>query len=59
VDGGWAEFSAIPACAFLLLFGLLTLQQEWRAHGGAAAMLAAAPGLLGCGVVALAAAAVR
>lgn len=56
---GWAEFSAIPACAFLLLFGLLTLQQEWKARGGASAMIAAAPGLLGCGAVALATSVVR
>ena len=55
----WAEFSAIPACAFLLLFGLLTLQQEWRVKGGASAMKAAAPGLLGCGAVALATGVVR
>jgi zinc transporter ZupT len=58
-DQSWIEFSAAPACAFLLLFGLLTLEQEWRAHGVAAAMKAAAPGLLGCGAVALTAAVVR
>ncbi len=59
VDRAWVEMSAAPACAFLLLFGLLTLQQEWRARGGAAAMKAAAPGLIGCGAVALAASMVR
>jgi zinc transporter ZupT len=59
VDRGWMEMSAAPACAFLLLFGLLTLQQEWRLRGGAAAMKAAAPGLIGCGAVALAASMVR
>lgn len=50
----WAELSAMPACAFLLLFGLLTLHQEWRVNGRLSAMCAAAPGLLGCALVALA-----
>ena len=53
-NGGWAEWSAIPACAFLLLFGLLTLRQEWRARGAASAMKTAAPGLVACAAAAVA-----
>jgi len=53
-DSRWAEMTAVPACAFLLLFGLLSLQQEWRLHGRLPAIRAAAPGLLGCGLAALA-----
>lgn len=48
----WSDASALPACAFLLLFGFLALRQEWQAHGGSAAVLASVPGLLGCGCVA-------
>jgi zinc transporter ZupT len=53
VDRRWADLSAIPACAFLLLFGLLTLQQEWQSNGRALAVRALMPGLLGCGLAAL------
>ena len=53
LDSHWAEISALPACAFLLLFGFLALQQEWRLRGRAPAMRAAAPGFLGCGLAAL------
>jgi zinc transporter ZupT len=53
-DSRWTEMSAMPACAFLLLFGFLTLEQDWRTNGRAIAMRAAAPGLLGCGLAALA-----
>jgi zinc transporter ZupT len=53
LDSRWAGMSTMPACAFLLLFGLLGLQQEWRMHGRALAMRAAAPGVLGCGIAAL------
>ena len=52
-DSRWAAWSAMPACAFLLLFGLLALEQEWRQHGRAGATRAAAPGLVGCGLAAL------
>jgi zinc transporter ZupT len=54
LDARWAGVSAVPACAFLLLFGLLTLHQEWRLNGHLAAVRAAIPGLLGSGLVALA-----
>ena len=54
LDTRWAEVSTIPACAFLLLFGLLTLRQEWRLNGRISALRAAAPGLLGSGLAALA-----
>jgi len=54
LDARWAELSAMPACAILLLFGLLTLHQEWRVKGRLSAMRAAAPGLLGSGLAALA-----
>ena len=53
MDSRWADISAMPACAFLLLFGLLALRQEWQLHGRTPAMRAAAPGLLGCGLAAL------
>lgn len=52
-DRRWADLSAIPACAFLLLFGLLSLQQEWRQNGRALAVRAAAPGIVACGLAAL------
>jgi len=52
MDAQWTEVSAIPACAFLLLFGLLTLHQEWQVNGRLAAIRAATPGLLGSGLVA-------
>jgi zinc transporter ZupT len=54
LDSRWAEISAMPACALLLLIGLLTLHQEWRLNGRLSAMRAVAPGLLGCGLAALA-----
>ena len=54
MDDQWAEVTAIPACAFLLLFGLLTLHQEWQVNGRLAAIGAAAPGLVGSGLAALA-----
>ena len=50
----WSSLYSVPACAILLLFGLLALQQEWRFRGYAAALRAAGPGLLGCGLAALA-----
>jgi zinc transporter ZupT len=53
-EPGWTEVSEIPACAFLLLFGLLTLHREWQVNGRLAAMRAAAPGLIGSGLAALA-----
>jgi zinc transporter ZupT len=52
-DSRLAELSALPACAFLLLFGFLSLQKEWRLNGGTLAIRAAAPGLVGCGLAAL------
>ena len=54
VDSRLANLSTIPACALLLLFGILAVEQEWRLHGRTPAMRAAAPGLLGCGLTALA-----
>lgn len=54
LDPRWAELSAMPACAFLLLFGALTLRQEWQQRGRAQAMLAMAPGFVGCGLAAIA-----
>jgi zinc transporter ZupT len=47
------ELSAMPACAFLLLFGFLALEEEWRINGGTLAVRAAAPGLVGCGIAAM------
>ena len=49
----WVDFSTLPACAVLLFFGLLALEQEWRLFGGLNALRTAAPGLLGCGLAAL------
>ena len=54
LDARWSEVSAMPACAFLLLFGLLTLHQEWQVNGRLSAMRAAAPGFIGSGLAALA-----
>ena len=53
-DTRWADVYSMPACAMLLLFGLLALQEEMRFRGGIAAIRAAAPGLVGCGLAALA-----
>jgi zinc transporter ZupT len=53
IDARWAELSALPACAILLLFGLLTLYQEWQVNGRKSAIRAAAPGVLGSGLTAL------
>lgn len=53
-DISWAGVCVVPAGAFLLLFGILALEQEWRLHGGASAALVTAPGLLGCAIAALA-----
>jgi len=46
LDARWAEIYSIPACAVLLLFGLLALQEERQFRGSAAAIRAAAPGLV-------------
>lgn len=53
LDNRWANWSAIAACGFLLLLGLVALQQEWRSHGKLAAMRTVAPGLAGCAILAL------
>jgi zinc transporter ZupT len=53
-EPSWAQMSAVPACAFLLLFGWLVLRQEWQSNGRLAAMRAAAPGVIGSGIAALA-----
>ena len=53
LDMRHADIYTIPACAVLLLFGFLSLEEEWRFHGRAAAIRTAAPGLVGCGLVAL------
>lgn len=49
------DFFTIPACACLILFGFLALEDEWRASGSRTAIRAAIPGLLGCAAVAAAA----
>jgi zinc transporter ZupT len=54
IDTHLVEVSIFPACAFLLLFGLLTLHEEWRLNGRRSAMRAAVPGLVGSGLAALA-----
>jgi zinc transporter ZupT len=54
LNEGWADIYSMPACALLMLFGLLALQEEWRFHGGIAAIRAVAPGLVCCGLAALA-----
>jgi zinc transporter ZupT len=53
LDARWADIYSMPACAVLLLFGLLALQEERQFRGSAAAIRAAAPGLVGCGLAAL------
>lgn len=50
----WADLSAVPACALLLLFGLVAFQQEWRLHGKISAMRTSAPGVFGSAFFALA-----
>jgi zinc transporter ZupT len=54
LDPRWDDIYCMPACALVLLFGLLALDQERRLRGGVAAIRAAAPGLVGCGLAALA-----
>lgn len=54
IDINWAGISVVPAAAFLLLFGALALEQEWRLHGKLSAARATAPGVLCCGFAALA-----
>jgi len=49
------EMFSVPACACLLLFGFLALEDEWRLNGRIAAIRASVPGLAGCGLAALAA----
>lgn len=48
------EMFSVPACACLLLFGFLALEDEWRLNGRMAAIRASFPGLAGCGLAALA-----
>lgn len=48
------EAFSVPACACLLLFGFLALEDEWRLNGRMAAIWAAFPGITGCGLAALA-----
>jgi zinc transporter ZupT len=48
------ELFSIPACAFLILFGFLALEDEWRLNGIRRAILAAVPGVVGCGLMTLA-----
>jgi zinc transporter ZupT len=48
------EFFSIPACACLILFGFLALEDEWRLNGRMPALRAAIPGLLACALAALA-----
>jgi zinc transporter ZupT len=54
LDPRWETATAIVACALLLLFGILALQDEWRHHGSRPALRAAAPGVVGCGLAAVA-----
>jgi zinc transporter ZupT len=54
LDTRWADIYRMLVCAVLLLLGLLALQEEVRSRGRVAAIRAAAPALLGCGLVALA-----
>ena len=42
---------SIPACACLILFGFLALEDEWRLNGSRPAICAAIPGVLGCGLL--------
>ncbi len=51
----WSGLSAVPACAILLLSGILAVREESRLRGYAAAIRAAIPALLGSGLGALAA----
>jgi zinc transporter ZupT len=48
------ELFSTPACACLILFGFLALEDEWRLNGVRRAILAAVPGVLGCGLMTLA-----
>jgi zinc transporter ZupT len=48
------ELFSIPACACLILFGFLALEDEWRLHGVRRAIAAAVPGVLGSGLMVLA-----
>jgi zinc transporter ZupT len=48
------ELFSIPACACLILFGFLSLEDEWRLNGTRRALLAAVPGVLGGGLMTLA-----
>jgi len=54
IDTRWANWSAMGACGFLLLLGIVASQQEWRVYGKTAAVRAVAPGVLGCALLALA-----
>jgi zinc transporter ZupT len=45
------ELFSIPACACLLLFGFVALEDERRLNGTRRAILAAVPGVLGCGLM--------
>jgi hypothetical protein len=54
LDDRWASICSMPACALLLLFGLLALQEEQKFRGNIPAIRAAAPGVAGCGLAALA-----
>jgi zinc transporter ZupT len=48
------ELFSTPACACLILFGFLALEDEWRLNGRRKAIIAAVPGVLGCGLMTLA-----
>jgi zinc transporter ZupT len=48
------ELFSIPACACLILFGFLALEDEWRLNGSRRAIWAAVPGVLGFGLMTLA-----
>ena len=53
-DIAFLELFSIPACACLILFGFLALEDEWRLNGIRRAILTAVPGVLGCGLMTLA-----
>jgi zinc transporter ZupT len=54
VEGQWIGVSDVAACAFVLFFGTLALQEDWRVQGVAPAIRAAVPGLTVSGLAAIA-----
>jgi len=54
LDRRWETFAVMLACALLLLFGVLSLRDEWQHNGRISALRAAAPGVAGCALAAIA-----